>query len=103
MRIYYYKFSITIAKKIIVLKILGVTWTTPDKTKPSPIHKPAQAIISCLKVPSSGPLKFKITANHNEGKISAAMANLAIIEFLSVTDFSSRSNTYTMRNKGSAE
>ena len=73
-----------------------------DNTRPNPIHKHMQPIINCLKILSSGPSKFKRTANHNEGKRSEGKAKQTIMGFLSTTKPSWRSSAQTSRNKGTA-
>ena len=78
--------QITTAKAPIKTEVRGENRTTRNNTRPSPTHKPAQPIINCLKVVSRGPLKFKRTRNHNEGKVNAATANRIIIGFLSLRD-----------------
>ena len=92
-----------IAKIPAEIEIFGVKRTAPDKIRPTPIHRPAQLIIRGLKSIYSGPLKFKITANHDEGKMNAAVENRTMIGFLSLTASSFRSNAYVRRNRGNAE
>jgi len=78
------------AKEIITVKVpikvatRGENRTTFNNTSPSPIQKPAQPIINCLKVVSRGLSKFKRIRNHNEGKVNAAMENRMITVFLSL-------------------
>jgi hypothetical protein len=75
--------QIMIKKTLAITEIRGVKSIMPDLTKLTPIHNPAQPIISCLKVLSNGPSKFNRTKNHTEGKMSAALENWSITKFLS--------------------